>query len=141
MTDDIKRHVGDAINQERQPLIRIGARRRIPRIACRVAFKGAALMDAAKQRAIAACGQCGQPEDAHKFSGDETTGDLVLFAALGGPCPRFVASDAAVIYQKHLAITNNRAPARRQAGAPIGKRPPLCTRCLNRGHQAKDCPL
>lgn len=96
-------------------------------------------MDAAKQQAIEACGRCGQPERAHQHQAGTDPGDLALFAALGGPCTQFVASDAAVIYQKHLAITNNRDPGRRPGR--VGKRPPLCTRCLNRGHQAKDCPL
>ena len=97
-------------------------------------------MDAAKQQAIQACGRCGQPEDAHKFGAGTGQDDLALFAALGGPCPSCVASDTAVIYQKHLAITNNRAPGRKPGG-PIGKRPPLCTRCLNRGHLKENCPL
>ncbi len=97
-------------------------------------------MDAAKQQAIQACGRCGQPERAHQHRAGTGEGDLALFAALGGPCTQFVASDAAVIYQKHLAITNNRAPARRPGG-PIGKRPPLCIRCLNRGHTKETCPL
>ena len=95
-------------------------------------------MDAAKQLAITACGRCGQPEDAHKFRSSVDAGDLVLFAALGGACPAFVASDAAVIYQKRLALAS-RAPARRPGR--VGKRAPLCGRCLQRGHQAKDCPL
>jgi hypothetical protein len=97
-------------------------------------------MDPAKQRAIEACGSCGQPEDAHKHKAGTGTADLDLFAALGGACPRFVASDAAVIYQKHLAITDNRAPGRRPGG-PIGKRPPLCSRCMHRGHTKENCPL
>jgi len=98
-------------------------------------------MDAAKQQAILACGTCGQPEDAHKFDGSVSPGDLALFAALGGPCTRFVASDAAVIYQKHLAIADHRAPAPRKPGGPIGKRAPLCTRCGHRGHLKETCPL
>ena len=96
-------------------------------------------MDATKRQAITACGRCGQPEDVHKFDGGIARDDLALFAALGGPCTQFVVSDAAVIYQKHLAIAGNRAP-RYQPGR-VGKRGPLCTRCLNRGHQTKDCPL
>jgi hypothetical protein len=98
-------------------------------------------MDAAKQQAIKACGRCGQPEDAHKHRAGTDSGDLELFAALGGPCPDFVASDAAVIYQKHLAITDNRAPAPRKPGGPVGKRPPLCARCQHRGHSKENCPL
>ena len=97
-------------------------------------------MDAAKQQAIEACGRCGQPERAHQHATGTDEGDLQLFAALGGPCPGFVASDAAVIYQKHLAITNNRAPGRKPGG-PIGKRSALCTRCANRGHTKENCPL
>lgn len=94
-------------------------------------------MDPAKQRAITACGNCGQPEDAHKFRSSVSSGDLDLFAALGGPCTQFVASDAAVVFQKHLAIADNRAPQRKPGR--IGKRNPLCPRCLHR-HQG-DCPL
>jgi hypothetical protein len=96
-------------------------------------------MDPAKQQAIEACGNCGQPEDAHKFDGSVDRGDLALFAALGGPCTRFTASDAAVIYLKHLAIADNREP-RYQPGR-IGRRGPMCGRCAHRGHQTKDCPL
>ena len=96
-------------------------------------------MDPAKQQAIEACGNCGQPESAHQFRAGTDQADLTLFAALGGPCPKFVASDAAVIYQKHLAIANNREPARQ--GRQIGKRGPICPRCLNRGHRKEDCPL
>lgn len=95
-------------------------------------------MDAAKRRAIAACGRCGQPEDAHKFGSDAGREDLALFAALGGPCLAYVASDASLIYQKHLAIAS-RAPVR-QPGR-IGKRAPLCTRCGHRGHSKETCPL
>ena len=97
-------------------------------------------MDAAKRQAIRACGRCGQPEDAHKHKAGTDEEDLAIFAALGGPCPQFVASDAAVIYQKHLAITGNRAPVRRPGG-PVGKRAPLCARCGHRGHRKEDCPL
>lgn len=94
-------------------------------------------MDPAKQRAIEACGRCGQPEDAHKHKTGTDSGDLELFAALGGPCPQFVASDAAVIYAKHLAIADNREP-QRQPGR-IAKRNPLCSRC---GHRHRgDCVI
>lgn len=96
-------------------------------------------MDAAKQQAITACGNCGQPEDAHKFHGGIGQDDLALFAALGGPCTRFTASDAAVIYAKHLAIADNREP-RYQPGR-VGRRGPLCTRCGHRGHLKETCPL
>ena len=95
-------------------------------------------MDLAKQQAISACGRCGQSEDAHKFRSSVDRDDLALFAALGGACLDFVASDAAIAYQKHLALAS-RAPARKPGR--VGKRGPLCRRCLNRGHDAKDCPL
>lgn len=97
-------------------------------------------MDLAKKLAIQACGRCGQPEDVHKhkFGTDEES--LTVFAALGGACTQFVVSDAAVVYQKHLAITDNRAPGRK-AGGPMGKRPQLCSRCGHRGHPNEDCPF
>jgi hypothetical protein len=96
-------------------------------------------MDASKQNAIQACGRCGQPEDAHKHRTGTDAAELDLFAALGGPCPSFVASDASVIYAKHLAIADNRAPGRRRGR--IGKRPPLCQRCGHRGHRKENCPI
>jgi hypothetical protein len=95
-------------------------------------------MDAAKQLAITACGRCGQPEDAHKFSSATDADDLAVFAALGGPCTRYVVSDAAVITQKWLAITDNRTPGRRPDGS-IGKRLPLHSACGHR-HQRGSCP-
>lgn len=95
-------------------------------------------MDQAKQQAIEACGNCGQPEEAHKGKQDDTDALAVLFA-LGGACTTFVASDAAVIYQKYLAITNNREP-RRKPGGPIPKRLPLHKVCGNR-HQPGSCPF
>jgi len=95
-------------------------------------------MDAAKQQAINACGNCGQPEDAHKFKGSTARDDLALFAALGGPCTSLTASDASVIYARHLAAA---ARDPRRAPGKVGKRGPLCRRCLRRGRQAKDCPL
>jgi len=95
-------------------------------------------MDAAKSQAINACGRCKQSEEAHKWRAGTDPGDLALFAALGGPCPSFVASDAAVIYQKHLALASQ-APARKPGH--VGKRGPLCRRCGNRGHRKEDCPL
>jgi hypothetical protein len=94
-------------------------------------------MDAAKQQAISACGNCGQPEDAHKFSGADRDG-LDLFAALGGPCTSFTASDASVIYARHLALAA-RDPVRKPGR--VGKRAVLCRRCLKRGHRKEDCPL
>ena len=93
-------------------------------------------MDPAKRQAITACGRCGQSEDAHKHL-DGQLRDLALFAALGGACPQFVASDAAVIYQKHLAITDNREP-QRQPGR-IAERNPMCPRCSHR-HRG-DCVI
>jgi hypothetical protein len=96
-------------------------------------------MDAAKRQAIGACGRCGQPESAHQFKTGTGQEDLELFAALGGPCPQFVASDAAVIYQKHLAIADHREPGRKPGR--IGKRSPICGRCGHRGHRKEDCPL
>ena len=96
-------------------------------------------MEPAKQKAIEACGNCGQPEDAHKHKTGTERGDLDLFAALGGPCAQFVASDAAVIYQKHLAIADQREPARKPGR--IGKRSRICGRCGHRGHTKEACPL
>lgn len=94
-------------------------------------------VDDAKRRAIEACGNCRQPEDAHKFDGSVARDDLALFAALGGPCTAFVASDAAVLYAKHLAIVDNREP-QRQPGR-IAKRNPPCPRCTHR-HRG-DCVI
>lgn len=94
-------------------------------------------MDPAKRQAIEACGNCGQPEDAHKFDGSVARDDLALFAALGGPCTAFVASDAAVLYAKYLAIVDNREPLRRPGR--IAKRNPLCPRCTHR-HRG-DCVI
>lgn len=94
-------------------------------------------MDDAKQQAITGCGNCRQPEDAHKFDGGVGQDDLALFAALGGPCTRFVVSDAAVLYAKYLAIVDNRKP-QRQPGR-IAKRNPLCPRCTHR-HRG-DCVI
>ncbi len=96
-------------------------------------------MDAARQQAIEACGRCGQPGRAHQHAAGTDEGDLALFAALGGPCTSFVASDAAVIYARHLAIADNRAPAYR-AGR-IGRRLRICERCGHRGHAKENCPL
>ena len=98
-------------------------------------------MDAAKQQAINACGRpgCGQPEEAHQHRAGTDPGDLALFAALGGPCTQFVASDAAVIYSKYLAITDNRAPQRKPDGR-LGKRLPLHQACGHR-HQPGTCAL
>jgi hypothetical protein len=89
-------------------------------------------VDDAKRQAIEACGRCGLPEDAHKHRAGTDEGDLALFAALGGPCERYVASDAAVIYQQYLGIAGSRAPRRDPGTGRVGKRNPLCRRCLNR---------
>jgi hypothetical protein len=97
-------------------------------------------MDAAKQDAIQRCGRCRQPEDAHKWKAGTDAGDLAIFAALGGACPQFVVSDAAVIYSKHLAIANWREP-RRQPDGRIGRRLRPCERCGNRGHTKEKCPF
>jgi hypothetical protein len=97
-------------------------------------------MDAAKQHAIEACGRCGQPEDAHKHKAGTDPVDAELLSVAGGACARFVASDAAVILQKHFAITDNRTPRRLPDGR-LGKRAPLCDRCGHRGHTKEKCPL
>lgn len=96
-------------------------------------------MDLAKRQAITSCGRCGQPEDAHKYGTGTDQEAILVLAALGGPCTRFVASDAAVIYLKHLAITDNRAPGRRPDGS-IGKRLPLHAACGHR-HAPGACVL
>jgi hypothetical protein len=96
-------------------------------------------MDAAKRDAIAACGRCGQPERAHQHRAGEDPESIAVLFALGGPCTAFTASDAAVIYARHLAITDHRAP-QRKPGA-VGKRAPLCTRCGHRGHPKETCPF
>lgn len=93
-------------------------------------------MNTAKQQAIEACGRCHQPERAHQHQAADPA-DAELLAVLGGACARFVASDAAVIYQKHLAIADNREP--RRVPGRIGKRNPLCPRCLHR--HLGECPL
>jgi hypothetical protein len=99
------------------------------------------MMDTAKAQAITACGRpgCGYPEDAHKFRSDTEPDGIAVLAALGGPCAAFVVSDAAVIYLKHLAITDNRAPRRRPDGS-IGKRLPLHDACGHR-HVPGACAL
>jgi hypothetical protein len=52
-----------------------------------------------------------------------------------------VVSDAAVIFQKYLAIANNRAPRRRADGS-LGKRWPVHKRCGNRHPPGEgNCPL
>ena len=97
-------------------------------------------MDAAKRQAIEACGRCGQPEGAHQHKTGTDMADVALFAALGGACPQFVTSDAAVIYQKYLAITDHREPRRQPGTGRIGKRLPLHGACGHR-HQPGSCPI
>jgi hypothetical protein len=97
-------------------------------------------MDAAKRDAIAACGRCHQPEDAHKYRSGEDEESIAVIAALGGPCPAFVASDAAVITQKWLAITDHREPGRQPGTGRVGKRLPLHPACGHR-HQPGSCPF
>lgn len=94
-------------------------------------------MDPAKRRAIEACGTCGQPESAHQGRPGDAEA-LAVLAALGGACTRFVASDAAVIVQRYLAITDNRAPAPKPG--KVGKRLPLHQACGHR-HQPGGCPF
>jgi hypothetical protein len=94
-------------------------------------------MDAAKRQAIEACGQCGHPERDHQHKTGTSGEDIAVLAALGGPCPRFVVSDAAVIYEKYLAIVDNRQP--RWRPGRVGKRNPLCPRCARR-HRG-DCVI
>ena len=91
-------------------------------------------MDAAKRQAISACGNCGQPEDTHRFPRSTDQAELRIFAALGGPCERFAVSAAAVVYQKHLAIVDSRAPERKPG--QVGQRNPMCPRCHHR-HQGE----
>lgn len=96
-------------------------------------------MDAAKQRAISACGTCGQSEEAHQHRTGTDSGELDIFAALGGACTHFVVSDAALAYAQHLALAaRDPAPA---YGKPRRRRPQMCPRCLNRGHRKEDCPI
>jgi hypothetical protein len=92
-------------------------------------------MDAAKRQAIESCGRCGQSERAHQNAAGTDPADVALFAALGGACPQFTISDAALAYQRHLALA---ARPPRQRG---GRRGQLCRRCANRGHSAENCPL
>lgn len=97
-------------------------------------------MDAAQQHAIAACGTCGHPEDAHDHAAGEDPDALGVIAALGGACTHFTVSAAAMRYQQHLAIADSRPP-RRTPGGRAGTRSPLCPRCGHRGHRKDDCPL
>jgi hypothetical protein len=56
-----------------------------------------------REPAIGDCGRCGQAEDAHKHKTGTSEEDIAVIAALGGPCPRFIASRASVVYARHLA--------------------------------------
>jgi hypothetical protein len=91
-------------------------------------------MDASKQQAIGACGRCGHDERSHQHATGTDEEAILVLAALGGPCPKFVISDAALAYQRHLALAS-RAPR------PGGRRGPICQRCGNRGHPKELCPL
>lgn len=97
-------------------------------------------VDEAKRKAITACGTCGQPEDAHQHRTGTDAEDIGILFALGGPCPKFTASDASVITQKYLAITSHRAPQRQPGTGRIGKRLPLHDACGYRHHPGK-CPI
>jgi len=88
-------------------------------------------MDPAKQRALTACGTCGHQEWEHQGSVGEGE-QLDVLAALGGACRQFTISDAALAYQRHLAIAN---------GGSGRKRGPRCERCGYRGHTKQGCPL
>jgi len=91
-------------------------------------------VDDTKRRAIAACGRCGQDERAHQHATGTEEESILVLAALGGPCPQFVVSDAALTYQRHLAM------AARQP-RPGGRRGQLCPLCGYRGHGRADCPF
>lgn len=96
-------------------------------------------MDFAAQQAIDACGYCSRPERDHQVPAEENADQAaaILFALGGGEgsgvaCAHYVISDAALAYQRHLAIANGRA-GRRQ--------PQRCGRCGQRGHKKESCPL
>lgn len=92
-------------------------------------------MDTAKQLAIEQCGRCGHGERAHQHATGTDQEAIAVIMALGGPCQSFTASDAALAYQRHLALAQQ--PPRR----PGGRRGQLCGRCGNRGHAREVCPL
>ena len=92
-------------------------------------------MRAAKQAAIGECGRCGHDERSHQHSTGTDPDDIAVLAALGGPCSAFVVSDAALAYQRHLALAGS-DPKRRG-----GRRGVVCRRCGNRGHSREACPL
>lgn len=98
-------------------------------------------MDATKQQAITCCGRpgCGFPEDDHKFPRDVPPETGEAFAALGGPCTHFVASDASLVYQQHIGLAS--LPPRARRDGRVGKRKPLCGRCGQPGHGAETCLL
>jgi hypothetical protein len=79
--------------------------------------------------AIDACGNCGQPSDAHQFPAGTSREDIEILHALGGPCGSYALSRAAMALQRHLG----RAEARRSG--------PPCQRCAMRGHTAATCPI
>lgn len=91
-------------------------------------------MDEAKLRAIEACGRCGFDERAHQYALGTDDEAMAVIMALGGACTKFVISDAALAYQKHLALAG-RTPK------PGGRRGQLCGRCGNRGHPKELCPF
>lgn len=86
-------------------------------------------VDDAKRQAITECGRCRLPEEAHQGRRDDADA-LAVLTGLGGACSQYVASDAAVIYQKYLGLADGLEP-RRQPGR-IAKRNPLCPRCSHR---------
>lgn len=91
-------------------------------------------MHPAKQAAIEQCGRCGHDERAHQHATGTDPEAIAVIMALGGPCQSFTASDAALSYQRHLAIAS-RTPR------PGGRRGQLCGRCGNRGHARESCPF
>jgi len=70
---------------------------------------------------ITACANCGRTEEDHK---DADPAAAAIFNVLAG-CPRFAI--------KRAAVTTYRQNRRATRG-------PLCPRCQERGHNAKECP-
>jgi hypothetical protein len=95
-------------------------------------------VDDEKRAEMDRCGRCGQPEDAHKYRAGEDDESIRVLFALGGPCLSFAAPDAAVVYQRYLAITDHREP-QWQSGK-VGKRWPVHPPCGHR-HRPGHCPL
>jgi hypothetical protein len=95
-------------------------------------------MDDKTRAAMDRCGRagCGYPEDAHKYRAGESEDAIGVLAALGGPCRSYQAPDAAVVYQRYLAITDHREP-RWQPGK-VGKRYPVHDLCGHR-HTPGNC--